>query len=135
MSPAGYSGTPLWKKLGIKPGLTVLTLGAPGEYRSWLDDPPAGVRLTSRGAGPFELIHFFTAKRSELEGQLAALEAKLAPGGALWVSWPKQASKVETDITEDTIRQVVLPRGLVDVKVCAVSAVWSGLKLMRRRNR
>jgi hypothetical protein len=83
MSPAGSSGTPLWKKLGLNPGLTVLTLGAPDEYRSWLDDPPAGVRLSSRGAGPYELIHVFTAKRSEPEGQLAALESEVWSGPKL----------------------------------------------------
>ncbi|MFN7964728.1 MAG: DUF3052 domain-containing protein [Acidobacteriota bacterium] len=136
MSPvlAGYSGTPLWKKLGIKPQMRVLTVAAPPHYVGLLEGMPEAASITSRGNGPFAMIHLFVKQRRELERRLDDLESKLAAGGALWISWPKQASKVATDITENTIREIVLPRGLVDVKVCAVDAVWSGLKVMRRKS-
>lgn len=130
----GYSGTPLWKKLGVKPDMTVLTINAPDQYAKLLDGMPDNARLTSRSTGEFALIHLFVSQRTELERQIVALETKLARGGSLWISWPKKSSKVATDITENTIREVVLPRGLVDVKVCAVDEIWSGLKIMRRKS-
>jgi hypothetical protein len=130
---AGYSGTALAKKLGLKPPMTLVALGAPREYRSWLGKLPPGLDLVSKtGASP-RAVHVFSTKRSELERQLPALRARLEPSGFVWVSWPKKASKVPTDVTEDVIRGIALPLGFVDVKVCAVSEVWSGLKLVIRR--
>lgn len=128
----GYSGTPLAKKLGLKGPLKLLLAGAPREYRSWLGDLPAGVALTTRAAKPVTAAHVFVTGRAALAKQLAALRRSLAPAGFVWVSWPKKASKVPTDVTEDVIRELALPLGFVDVKVCAVSDVWSGLKLVIR---
>ena len=130
----GYSGTPLPKKLGIKPPLTLVAIDAPREYRSWLGQLPAGVRIVSTAGEPLEAAHLFVTKRTVLEKNLAAFRKQLEQTGFVWVSWPKKASKVETDITEDVIREVALPLGLVDTKVCAVSDVWSGLKLVIRKS-
>jgi hypothetical protein len=132
---AGYSGTPLAKKLSLKPGL-----------RAWFDAMPArvaaeigetGIVRLSAPEAPIDAAHIFVTARADMEAKLAALRPLLAPAGFIWVSWPKRASKVATDITEDGIREVILPdTDLVDVKVCAVDEVWSGLKLMiRRRSR
>lgn len=129
---AGYSGTPLAKKLSLKPGL-----------RAWFDGMPESVRAEIGHAGlielsaptaPVDAAHIFVTERAALATKLAALLPLLAPSGFIWVSWPKKAAKVPTDITEDTIRAVALPMGLVDVKVCAVDNIWSGLKLMIRRS-
>ena len=130
----GYSGTPLPKKLGIKPPLTLVAIDAPREYRSWLGELPAGVRIVSAAGTPLEAAHLFVTKRTVLEKNLAAFRKQLEQTGFVWVSWPKKASKVETDITEDVVREVALPLGLVDTKVCAVSDVWSGLKLVIRKS-
>jgi hypothetical protein len=131
---AGYSGTPLTKKLGLKGPMTVLTVGAPREYASWLGDLPEGVTLSSRAKSPLAAAHLFATRRAELTAHLTTLRETLAPAGFVWVSWPKKASKVATDVTEDVIREVALPMGFVDIKVCAVSDVWSGLKLVIRRS-
>jgi hypothetical protein len=131
---AGYSGTPLAKKLGLRPPLTLVTFGAPAEYRTWLGELEEGVRITPKAKGAIQAAHVFVARRSEMETHLAELRGALEQDGFVWVSWPKKASKVPTDITEDTIRAVCLPMGLVDIKVCAVSDVWSGLKLVIRRS-
>jgi hypothetical protein len=130
---AGYSGTPLAKKLSLKPGL-----------RAWFDAMPASVRAEIGDAGlveltepeaPIDAAHIFVTERADMEAKLTMLRPLLAPTGFIWLSWPKKASKVPTDITEDTIRSVILPAtDLVDVKVCAVDAVWSGLKLMIRKS-
>jgi hypothetical protein len=136
--PAGYSGTPLWKKLGIKPGGTVLTVNAPPGYRDLLPGLPEGVSLVTDADPPLAFVHLFVTSASDLAARLPALMADLAPDGVIWVSWPKKASGVKTDVTEDGIRAAALPLGLVDVKVCAVDATWSGLKLVVRvanRNR
>ena len=135
MSPAGpgYSGTPLAKKLGIKEGQSILALGAPGTYREWLDPLPPEVRFVSRLSASTDLVHAFVTRRRDLEKTLTAVRPKLQPTGALWVSWPKKAARVPTDITEDTIGEVALPLGFVDIKVCAVDEVWSGLKLVIRK--
>ncbi len=130
--PAGYSQRSLIEKLGIKPGMRIAILHAPRSYRTTLGKLPPGVTVTSAARGVLPLIHFFTADRTRLERQLPALLRTLAPDGALWVSWPKKASGVPTDMTEDVVRAVALPTGLVDVKVAAVDDVWSGLKLVRR---
>lgn len=128
---AGYSGTPLAKKLSLKDGM-----------RAWFHAMPESVRAEigvvaleeypSPGAG-LQAVHIFTAERVELERLLTDLRTLIDPAGFVWVSWPKKASKVPTDITEDVIRNICLPMGWVDVKVCAVDAVWSGLKLMIRK--
>jgi hypothetical protein len=132
---AGYSGTPLVKKLGLdKAPLAVLTLGAPADYASWLGELPKGISLTSKRKDPVAAAHVFTTRKADLAKHLAALRKALEPAGFVWVSWPKKASKVATDITEDTIRDVALPLGFVDIKVCAVSEVWSGLKLVIRKS-
>jgi hypothetical protein len=131
---AGYSGTPLARKLGLKGSLTLLTIDAPDGYVGWLGDLPEGVTLTTRARKPVAAAHVFVTRRSALAKHLAGLRTTLVPAGFVWVSWPKKASKVPTDVTEDTIRDVALPMGLVDIKVCAVSDVWSGLKLVIRKS-
>ena len=130
---AGYSRTPLAQKLGLKPGLAAAILRAPRGYRDVLGRMPPGLEFRTTSRGPLDFIHLFTRSRRQLAAQLPALQRALAPAGALWISWPKQASGVATDLTEDAIRTLALPRGLVDVKVCAMDDIWSGLKLVRRR--
>ena len=130
---AGYSGTPLAQKLGIKPDITVIVMNEPAGYRNLLGRAAKGVMFSDRVGSGCSFIHFFTTRRSELETQLKKLRDKIADTGVLWVSWPKKSAGVPTDVTEDVIRDVALPLGFVDVKVCAVDDVWSGLKLMIRR--
>ncbi|MBZ0136902.1 MAG: DUF3052 domain-containing protein [Planctomycetes bacterium] len=130
---AGYSGTPLVTKLGIKAGFSVLILGAPVGFSDLLDLPPE-VRITSRrGKGPYDVILYFTKSRAAFEKDLAKLRKIMAPACGLWICWPKKASKVPTDMTEDVVREVALPTGLVDNKVCAVDETWSGLRLVIRK--
>lgn len=131
---SGYSGTPLAKKLGLKPPLTLLTIDAPRGYRSWLGELPAGVRIVASAHEPLQAVHVFATKRAALKKSLTALRTQLRQDGFVWASWPKQAAKVETDIIEDTIRDIALPLGFVDIKVCAVNEVWSGLKLVIRKS-
>ena len=131
---AGYSGTPLWKKLGYRDGLSAHVQGAPAGYRALLALPSdVGVTWdeTLRSGAPF--VHLFTASRSELKSALISYRNKIAPDGTVWISWPKKSSGVATDITEDTIREIALPLGFVDTKVCAIDGVWSGLKLVIRK--
>jgi hypothetical protein len=130
---AGYSGTPLVTKLGIAPGARVLVIHAPDDYRALLGDLPAGVSFISTVADTPSLVHVFAIRRHDLVSGLVALRDAVPPTTPVWVSWPKKAAKVPTDITEDVIRAVALPLGFVDVKVCAVSDVWSGLKLVIRK--
>lgn len=132
MKPAGYSGTPLAKKLGFKDGLSVYVSGAPPGYRDLIGPAPGIIWRKSPGTG-LGAAHLFVRDRAKLASALPALIKAVAPDGAIWVSWPKRASGVETDVTEDVIRAVALPLGLVDIKVCAVDAVWSGLKLVIRK--
>jgi hypothetical protein len=133
---AGYSGTPLAQKLGIKPEQKVVTIGAPAGYRKLLAPLPKGISFTTEVAAAAPFVHFFVTKRSTLETELKRLRKLIADTGVVWVSWPKKSSGVTTDITEDVIREVALPLGFVDIKVCAVDDTWSGLKLMiRRENR
>jgi hypothetical protein len=133
---AGYSGTPLVRKLGIWPNERLVAINAPENYAALLVDLPQGVVITDRVTANASFVHLFVKQRTELARRLATLRAKLDDAGILWISWPKKAAKVATDITEDTIRELALPLGFVDVKVCAVDEVWSGLKLMvRRENR
>jgi hypothetical protein len=131
---AGYSGTPLASKLGLKAPLTVVTFSAPAEYPVWLGRLPEGVNLRTKATGAVEAAHVFVVRKAEMAKHLRSLRKSLEPAGFVWVSWPKKASKVATDITEDTIREVALPLGFVDIKVCAVSDVWSGLKLVIRKS-
>jgi hypothetical protein len=128
----GYSGTPLVKKLGFAVGASIAVIGAPPEYEDWVAPLPVGARLVRRLPATPTAVHLFVTQRAELARRLTALRASLDPGGYVWVSWPKKAAKVETDVTEDVIRAVALPMGFVDVKVCAVSERWSGLKLVIR---
>jgi hypothetical protein len=132
-STPGYSGTPLAKKLGIKENTRLLPLGAPKEYAALVEPIPSGVTFDRRAGDHVDIAHVFVTKRADLRRQLVALRKALRPDAAVWVSWPKQSSKVPTDITEDVIREVALPMGFVDIKVCAVSDVWSGLKLVVRK--
>nr|WP_298815082.1 DUF3052 family protein [uncultured Roseibium sp.] len=133
MTQAGYSGRPLAAKLGLKPGMTCWRQGMPQEIAELLTvQEPALMLLTSAEPG-LECAHVFITERENLETQLSQLRESLAPDGMIWISWPKKASKVPTTVTEDVIRDICLPIGLVDVKVCAVDATWSGLKLVIRK--
>lgn len=128
---AGYSGTPLARKLSLKDGMRVCWDGIPDSVRSEIASSGLDFHLTCDP--PIDAAHLFVRQRELLEDKLRELLPLLAPGGFVWVSWPKKAAKVETDIVEDTIREIALPMGLVDIKVCAVDGIWSGLKLTRRR--
>jgi len=130
---AGYSDTPLAKKLGIKEGYKVFLVKAPAQYRAILAPLPASVRFTSTANSSTDLVHAFATERGALARLLNTLRKKLSHEASIWVSWPKQAAKVPTDITEDAVREIALPLGLVDIKVCAVTDVWSGLKLVVRK--
>ena len=129
----GYSGTPLARKLGIVAGGRVVVVNAPDGYGAWLAPLPEGVRFEADVSTATDVVHVFVERRAELQIQLDSLRTRIAPAAAVWISWPKKAAKVPTDITEDTIRELALPIGFVDVKVCAVSEVWSGLKLVIRK--
>ncbi|HEX9610504.1 MAG TPA: DUF3052 domain-containing protein [Gemmatimonadales bacterium] len=129
---AGYSPRSLVAKLGVKPDTRIAIVNAPRGYRATLGKLPPGVTVATAARGALPFIQFFTTSRRALEAKFSGLVRALASDGALWVSWPKRASGVATDVTEDVVRAVALPRGLVDVKVCAVDDVWSGLKLVRR---
>jgi hypothetical protein len=131
---AGYSGTPLATKLGIKARHLVALFRSPPEFEQTLADLPEGVRVQTGLAGkaPLDVIVAFVTKRAELERQLPALRRRMAPACGLWVAWPKKASGVATDMTENVVREVALPTGLVDNKVCAIDDTWSGLRLVIR---
>ncbi len=130
---AGYSGTPLAKKLGIKPGGKVTLINPPSEYLQWLHPIPDGVVFASTVGTDVAVVHLFTVDRNELSGWLEQLRSEINPDATVWVSWPKKASRVPTTVSEETIRELGLPIGFVDVKVCAVSDIWSGLKLVVRK--
>ena len=129
---SGYSGRPLVAKLGIKPEMHIAILNAPRGYERVLGKLPLRVTRQPTVVGPLDFIQFFTDRKGELERRFPALGRALAPAGMLWISWPKKASGVATDLTEDVIRAIGLAHGLVDVKVAAVDEVWSGLKFVRR---
>src|SRR6266853_2714822 len=131
---AGYSGTPLWKKLGYKTGMSAYVEGEPSNYISLLT-LPADVAVTwlPRAKPDMEFVHLFTTSASQLKSKLESYRKRIVPGGVIWVSWPKKNSGVKSDITDVSILVLPPPVGLVDVKVCAVDEVWSGLKLMIRR--
>jgi DUF3052 family protein len=129
---AGYSGTPLAKKLGIKEGSAICTRGAPADYAALVAPLPDGVRMSPKVSARTDLVHIFSKQRTKLSTELAAARKALRDDAMIWVSWPKKSSGVATDITEDTVRELAFPLGLVDVKVCAVDDTWSGLKLVVR---
>jgi hypothetical protein len=131
-STAGYSGTPLDRKLGIRPGQRVVLLGAPDGFVGETLVLPDGVRVARRAGGKADVIVSFHTRRAELARRLPALRAMMEPASGLWVAWPKQAARLETDMTEDVVREIALPTGLVDNKVCAIDATWSGLRLVIR---
>jgi hypothetical protein len=130
---AGYSGTPLARKLGIIENDRVVTIGAPDDYDRMLAPVPDGVRFSTRIGTDPRFVHVFTRSREQLEQRLVALRQQILDDGMVWISWPKKSSGVGTDVTEDVIRELALPLGFVDVKVCAVDETWSGLKLVIRR--
>jgi hypothetical protein len=130
---AGYSGTPLATKLGIKAGMVLQAIDAPANYHRLLAPLPDGARITTGTAAGADIVHHFATRRSELAAALRSYRRRLDEATPVWISWPKKSAKVATDITEDTIREVALPLGYVDVKVCAVSGIWSGLKLVVRK--
>jgi len=130
---AGYSGTPLARKLGFKPGFDAAYVQAPEHFEALLGELPDDVVVRRRLRGPLDLIVCFVTARAELERRLPSLRAAMDPAGMLWIAWPKRASGVPTDITEDVVRDVVLPTGLVDTKVCAIDETWSGLRLVIRK--
>ena len=132
-APAGYSGKPLVAKLGIKPGAHVSVINAPPDCRAFLEPLPTGLRLDDRPDQSTDLVHLFAVDRETLAAALANLRQKLRTDTPIWVSWPKRSFQVPTTITEDVIREIALPLGFVDIKVCAVSEIWSGLKLVVRK--
>jgi hypothetical protein len=130
---AGYSGKPLAQKLSIKSGMRLIVIGAPEGYiQTTLGDLPEGVQVTDNLSGLFDCIQFFTVERGELETRFPELKSALVQNGMLWISWPKRASKIPTDLDENGIRAIGLANGLVDVKVIAVDERWSGLKFVYR---
>jgi hypothetical protein len=131
LTPAGYSGTPLVKKLGIAPASTLALVGAPGDFREELVGLPDDVRIVSRASPRAELTIWFVRRRAELDAGISRMSATM--GSGLWMAWPKKASGVATDLTEDVIRAAGLAHGLVDYKVCAITHIWSGLKFARRK--
>jgi hypothetical protein len=133
MASTGYSGTPLARKLSLKDGQRAWFEGMPESVRAEIDAGGFALNLLTAPVGPIDAAHVFVRRRAALADAIRRLLPLLAPAGQLWVSWPKKASKVPTDITEDVIRDVCLPTGLVDVKVCAIDDIWSGLKLVIRK--
>ena len=132
-STAGYSGTPLAKKLGIKAGDRLALLGAPEGFDALLQPLPEGVTVRRQARGPVDVLIVFTTEATHLERRIERLAATIEVDGAIWVAWPKRASKVPTDMTEDVVREVALPAGLVDNKVCAIDETWSGLRVVWRK--
>lgn len=133
MSPVGYSGTPLVKKLGIKEGFQCLLINEPTRYFNLIIDIPVNTYFTDKAEGNFDFIHAFFAYEKELTDLWPILKSALKKDGSLWISWPKGSSKLEKDINENDVRRIGLKGGLVDVKVCAVDKDWSGLKFMYRK--
>ena len=129
---AGYSKTPTWKKLGILDGMRVIHLHSPENYLDLLGKLPRGVTLETRLSSSAALIHYFTKERASLSRDFPKLKKALGPAGALWISWPKAASNVPTDLNDNVVREIGLRNGLVDVKVAAIEEVWSGLKFVYR---
>ncbi len=133
MPTAGYSGTPLVRKLGLVDGCNLVVSGAPDDYMTLIKPLPADLRIGSRLSRTTDIVHVFATRRAQLQKFLANCRSKLKPDAAVWVSWPKKSAKLPTDVTEDVIREIALPMGFVDIKVCAVTETWSGLKLVVRK--
>ncbi len=132
MSTAGYSGTPLPRKLGIRDGSRVLLVGAPAGFATTLGELPPGVQLPAEGAADLDVVVVFVVDLESLRAHFTALAAALQPAGGLWVAWPKRSSGVATELTENVVRELGLAEGLVDNKVCAIDATWSGLRFVWR---
>ncbi|MBK9317360.1 MAG: DUF3052 family protein [Acidobacteria bacterium] len=132
---AGYSGTSLSKKLGIKEHFRMCVNNEPKEYLELLTPLPSNVIITTKASVDLNIWHFFTKSSEELRKRLPEMMRQIRKDGMIWVSWPKKSSKVKTDVTEDVIRSIALPLGLVDVKVCAIDDIWSGLKLVIRKEK
>lgn len=130
---SGYSGTPLAKKLTLRDGMRVWFDAMPDHVRDEIDEYALALTFVADPANGIDAAHVFVTRKAGLAGHLAALRHRIAPAGQIWVSWPKKASKVPTDITEDTVRELCLPLGLVDTKICAIDETWSGLKLVIRK--
>jgi len=127
---AGYSGKPLTQKLGIKPGFCIFVDGAPSAYGGIVGQLPAGATLAARLKAPLDMVHVFATQAAGLGGRLRSYRAAIAPDGMIWVSWPKKSSGVVTDLSDVVVRDTALPPGLVDIKVCAIDDIWSGLKFV-----
>lgn len=133
VTAVGYSGTPLAKKLGVKPGCTLAVLNEPSGFRDWLAPLPESVRTRkSIGRSP-DVVVLFAKRRASLQVRVEDAASAVFPDGSIWVGWPKKSSKMATDISEDVVREIALPLGLVDTKVCAISDVWSGLRIVWRK--
>jgi hypothetical protein len=132
VTSAGYSGTPLAKKLGFKEGTRAALVDAPPNFRTALTPVPDGVRFFRQGDEPLDLVLLFAPRKAALDPAFRDWANRLDPAGMIWVAWPKRTSEVATDLTEDRVRAIGLAEGLVDVKVCAIDLVWSGLKFVRR---
>jgi Protein of unknown function (DUF3052) len=133
---AGYTGTPLAKKLGIKPGMVLHVVNAPSDYAALVGGLPEDVVIAAKCTTDLDLVHIFTKSRAELVQALKKYQGRIKQAGTIWVSWPKKSSGIPSEVTEDTVRDIALPLGLVDIKVCAVDDIWSGLKLViRKENR
>jgi hypothetical protein len=131
---AGYSGKPLTQKLGIKPGFCIFTTGAPAVYSDIVGKLPPGVTVAPRLQAPLDLVHAFATEVAGLAAGLRGCRTAIAPDGMIWVSWPKKSSGVPTDLTDVVVRDTALPLGLIDIKVCAIDEIWSGLKFVIPRN-
>lgn len=129
----GYSGKPLAEKLGVRDGDTVALMDAPADYAAWVEPLPTGARLIDGPDPQARILHLFARDRTDLEAKVPTAFGHRPESGMVWVSWPKKTSKAFVDLTEDGLREIILPTGWVDVKVCAVSEAWSGLKFVRRR--
>lgn len=128
----GYSGKPAWQKLGLKPGCRFAVVDGPDDYELTIGGLPPDVRRVDGAKGDLDVVHVFATERARLARLLPALRERIAPAGAIWVSWPKKSAKIPGDLTENVVRELAIAANLVDVKVCAISEVWSGLKLVIR---
>lgn len=133
MADAGYSGTPLVKKLGIKSGMTVALVGAPEQFEKLLKGLPKDVKLVRGGTAAVDLLMWWPASSNDLAARVKKIDTRLAPGGSVWIAWAKKASGVKTDLSDRVVRETGLANGLVDYKVCAIDETWSGLKFARRK--
>jgi hypothetical protein len=127
---AGYSGKPVVQKLGIQPGFCIFVDGAPSAYGDLVGKLPAGARVATRPKAPLDMVHVFATEAAGLASKLRGYRAAIVPDGMIWVSWPKKSSRLPTDLTDVVVRDTALPLGLVDIKVCAIDEIWSGLKFV-----